>query len=89
MVDCIPYLPPPPPHPVEDLPLLLTLEEFHKIAFTMKTSIKYGLTPEEHKFTPEEFLENVIFPCSLLKNLLKIKASPPKNSILLLALKKS
>ena len=33
------------------------LEEFHKIAFTLKTFIKYGSAPEEYGFTPEEFSE--------------------------------
>lgn len=76
---------PPPPRTVEDLPFLLTLQEFHKIAFTpedFKTSVKFRSTPEECKFTPEELLENVIFPCSPLNKILfKIKASSPKNSI--------
>ena len=35
-------------------------------------------------FTPEEFRKSWFFPCSLLKILLKIKASPLKNSIFLL-----
>ena len=68
--------------PVEDLPLLLTLDEFHKIALTLKTSIKYGSTPEDYGFNNEEFREKVNFPCSSLKILLKInKVSPLKNSI--------
>ena len=33
------------------------LEEFQKIAFTLKTFIKYGSAPEEYGFTPEEFSE--------------------------------
>jgi len=36
-----------------------------------------GLTPQEYGFTSEEFREKVIFPCSLLKILLKTKASFP------------
>ena len=37
------------------------LEEFQKIAFTLKTFIKYGSAPEEYGFTPEEFSERWFF----------------------------
>ena len=35
--------------------------EFQKIAFTLKTFIKYGSAPEEYGFTPEEFSERWFF----------------------------
>ena len=51
--------------PVEDLPLLLTPEDWLKLHSPLKTSIKYGFTleelghtPEEYRFTPEECCEN-------------------------------
>ena len=51
--------------PVEDLPFLLTPEDWLKLHSPLKTSIKYGFTPEElghapeeYGFTPEEFCEN-------------------------------
>ena len=53
------------PSPVEDLPFLLTPEDWLKLQSPLKTSIKYGFTPEElghtpeeYGFTPEEFREN-------------------------------
>ena len=56
---------PSPPPPVEDLPFLLTPEDWLKLHSPLKTSIKYGFTPEElghtpeeYGFTPEEFCEN-------------------------------
>ena len=48
----------PPPPPVEDLPFLLTHEDWLKLHLSPKTSIKYGLTPEEYGFSPEEFRKN-------------------------------
>ena len=48
----------PPPPPVEDLPFLLTPEDWLKLHLPPKTSIKYGLTPEEYGFSPEEFRKN-------------------------------
>ena len=62
------------PPPVEDLPILLTPEDWLKLHSALKTSIQYGFTPEELGHT----LKNMGFP---LKNFVKIKASPPKNSI--------
>ena len=62
------------PPPVENLPFLLTPEDWLKLHSPLKTSIKYGFTPEELGHT----LKNMGFP---LKNFVKIKASPPKNSI--------
>ena len=51
--------------PLEDLPFLLTPEDWLKLHSPLKTSIKYGFTPEElghtpeeYGFTPEEFCEN-------------------------------
>ena len=40
-----------------DLPFLLTHEDWVKLHSPLKTSIKYGFTPEELGHTPEEFLE--------------------------------
>ena len=64
----------PPPPPVEDLPFLLTPEDWLKLHSPLKTSIKYGFTPEELGHTPEEYWFT-------LKNFVKIKTSPSKNSI--------
>ena len=54
-----------PPTPIEDLPFLLTPEDWLKLHSPLKTAIKYGFTPEElgyipeeYGFTPEEFCEN-------------------------------
>ena len=51
--------------PVQDLPFLLTPEDWLKLQSPRKTSKKYGFTPEElghtpekYGFTPEEFREN-------------------------------
>ena len=51
--------------PVEDLPFLLTPEDWLKLHSPVKTAIKYGFTPEElghtpkeYGFTHEEFREN-------------------------------
>ena len=56
----------PPPPPFEDLPFLLTNEDWLKLHSPLKTSIKnvglplknMGPTPEEYGFTPEEFHES-------------------------------
>ena len=53
--------------PVEDSPFLLTPEDWLKLHSPVKTAIRYGFTPEEYWFT--------------LKNFVKIKTSPSKNSI--------
>ena len=45
----------PNPPPVEDLPFLLTPEDWLKLHSHLKTSIKYGFTPEELDHTPEEY----------------------------------
>ena len=57
--------------PLEDLTFLLTLDESHKIAFR-----KYGSSPEEYRFTPEEFREKDGFPCSPLKNSIVFVSTP-------------
>ena len=51
--------------PVQDLPFLLTPEDWPKLQSPRKTSKKYGFTPEElghtaekYGFTPDEFREN-------------------------------
>ena len=66
----------PPPPPVEDLPFLLTPEDWLKLHSPLKTAIKYGVTLEE--FASLGPLKNMGLP---LKNFVKIKASPLKNSI--------
>ena len=37
------------------------LEEFHKIAFTLKTFIKYGSAPEEYGFTLKNLVNGHFF----------------------------
>ena len=51
--------------PVQDLPFLLTPEDWLKLQSSRKTSKKYGFTPielghtaEKYGFTPDEFREN-------------------------------
>ena len=58
---------PPPPPPAEDLLFLLIPEDWLKLHSSLKTSRTFVFTPEEYGST--------------LKNFVKIKASPPKNSI--------
>ena len=50
---------------VQDLPFLLTPKDWLKLQSPLKTSKKYGFTPEElghtaekYGFTPDEFREN-------------------------------
>ena len=49
---------PDPPATGEDLPFLLTPEDWLKLPSPPKTSIKCVLTPDEYGFTPVEFREN-------------------------------
>ena len=44
-----------PPTPIEDLPFLLTPEDWLKLHSPLKTAIKYGFTPEELGYIPEEY----------------------------------
>ena len=65
LISLYPY--PLPPPPAEELLFLLIPEDWLKLHSPLKTSIKFGFTPEEYGST--------------LKNFVKIKASPQKNSI--------
>ena len=54
----------------------LPLKNSIKLHSPLKTSRKYGSTPEECRFTLEEFREKVFFPCSPLKNSIFFVSAP-------------
>ena len=75
-----------PPPPAEDLPFLLTPEDWLKLHSPLKTSIKYGLTFEEYGFTLKIFVKitppkNSIFLYSTLKEILNSYNLPLENSM--------